>query len=572
MPALDLESAPVNPASLIGALLDEQQRLTAVEQFSAWHNNGHEIDLTPRQSGHYRQLIPATVPQAGQQYCFEVDLDACSGCKACVTACHNLNGLEPDELWRSVGLLHGGTSQSPMLQHVTTSCHHCLEPACLEGCPVNAYEKDPLSGIVHHLDDQCIGCQYCILKCPYDVPKYSRLKGIVRKCDMCSQRLAAAEAPVCVQACPNRAIRIALVERHQVAEESEANLFLPGAPEPGYTLPTTIYKTGRALPRNLLPADYYSARPQHAHLPLVFMLVFTQMSVGAFVVSQLLAWLPAAVEPPPAVKAVHLAAAFLLGMLGLAASVLHLGRPRYAFRAIIGVRSSWLSREILSFGVFALLASLYAGLPWIEALGIAVRPRLNTTLGSLVALSGVAGVFCSVMIYASTRRPYWNGLLTSARFFLTSAVLGLPTALLIALAAAAWSDDLGVQRVMSDYGRLLCLAMATASVAKLLLEATVFTWLRAKQFTPLKRTALLLTGELGLTTFKRFFLGSVGGVVLPALLVVGTLDPDQGGFNPLFVGLTVLLAVVVTLLAELMERYLFFTAVVAPKMPGAPAS
>ena len=53
-----------------------------------------------------------------------------------------------------------------------------------------AYEKDPVTGIVRHLDDQCIGCSYCILKCPYDVPKYSRARGIVRKCDMCHSRLA----------------------------------------------------------------------------------------------------------------------------------------------------------------------------------------------------------------------------------------------------------------------------------------------------------------------------------------------------------------------------------------------
>ena len=73
----------------------------------------------------------------------------------------------------------------PYQQTVTTACHHCVEPACLEGCPVLAYEKDAETGIVRHLDDQCIGCQYCVLKCPYDVPKYSAKRGIVRKCDMC---------------------------------------------------------------------------------------------------------------------------------------------------------------------------------------------------------------------------------------------------------------------------------------------------------------------------------------------------------------------------------------------------
>ena len=167
---------------------------------------------------------------------------------------------------------NGGTTQLPVLQHVTTTCHHCLEPPCLEGCPVLAYEKDATTGIVRHLDDQCIGCQYCILKCPYDVPKYSHSKGIVRKCDMCSDRLAADEAPACVQACPSQAIRISIVNQQQVIEECESNVFLPGVPEPEYTLPTTIYKSRRVMPRNVLPADYYNSRPAHAHTPLIVML------------------------------------------------------------------------------------------------------------------------------------------------------------------------------------------------------------------------------------------------------------------------------------------------------------
>ena len=97
-------------------------------------------------------------------------------------------------------------------------------------CPVNAYEKDPVTGIVKHLDDQCFGCQYCTLACPYDVPKYQPSRGIVRKCDMCSDRLAVGEAPACVQACPHQAIRINIVETQQVIEDAEADHFLPAAP------------------------------------------------------------------------------------------------------------------------------------------------------------------------------------------------------------------------------------------------------------------------------------------------------------------------------------------------------
>jgi formate dehydrogenase iron-sulfur subunit len=570
MIALDISTSPEN-FSIVDMLLEQQQRTTAVEKFAQLHSR----DQLPLHARRYRDLIPLTAPREGEQYAFEVDLDACSGCKSCVSACHNLNGLEDDELWRSVGLLHGGTTQLPIVQHVTTACHHCLEPACLEGCPVNAYEKDPLTGIVRHLDDQCIGCQYCMLKCPYDVPKYSKSKGIVRKCDMCRDRLAVDEAPACVQACPNQAIRIKVVSKQTVVEECEANLFLPGAPEPSYTLPTTTYKTKRSLPRNLLPADYYSARPQHAHLPLVFMLILTQMSVGAFVVEQFLvswfSWFGS--ELMTGVRSVHLIAALALGLTGMNASVFHLGRPLYAFRAVIGLRTSWLSREILAFGLFAAMASLFVGVSCLQYVGVEVSRHIQNTLGAAAALTGLAGMFCSVMIYVDTRRPFWNGTFTSVKFFATALVLGLPTALLISLGAAAFANDVTVPRIMSEYGQSLCLWLMGAAAAKLLFESLIFTHLRHTQHTPLKRTALLMTGsELGLTTMKRYFFGIIGGLVLPGVLLAEKSIVPENGYQPLFIGLVVLLMLVALVLGELLERYLFFTAVVAPKMPGSPAS
>ena len=216
----------------------------------------------------------------GQQYAFEVDLDACTGCKACVTGCHTMNGLDEGELWRTVGLLHGGSALAPVQQTVTTSCHHCLEPACMIGCPAEAYEKDPRTGIVRHLADHCIGCQYCTFTCPYDAPKYNRERGIVRKCDMCETRLAIGVAPACVQACPNEAIKIGIVDREALVDESASSAFLPGAAGAGHTVPTTHYATARPVPRNLLPADWYAVSPEKPHGPLVVMLVLTQLSAG----------------------------------------------------------------------------------------------------------------------------------------------------------------------------------------------------------------------------------------------------------------------------------------------------
>ena len=153
------QAAPAAPPpdsvalSALEWVLADQQTLTAVDRFSKKHAE------LPSSTRLYRELIPAASPGPGQQYAFDVDLDLCTGCKACVTGCHNLNGLDDGEVWRTVGLLHGGTSEAPVQQTVTTSCHHCVDPGCMSGCPVQAYEKDPVTGIVRHLDDQCIGCQ-----------------------------------------------------------------------------------------------------------------------------------------------------------------------------------------------------------------------------------------------------------------------------------------------------------------------------------------------------------------------------------------------------------------------------
>ena len=570
---LEPEAPPRTGLKLLDQLLRDQKQLTAVEHFA----RQHECD-SPTQEKFYRNLIPLTAPKEGEQFAFEVDLDSCSGCKACVAACHNLNGLEEDETWRSVGLLSGGSAELPVIQHVTSACHHCLEPACLHGCPVNAYVKDPATGIVKHLDDQCIGCQYCILKCPYDVPKYSHSKGIVRKCDMCQDRLAVGEAPACVQSCPNGAIRITLVNKQAIIEECEANQFLPGAAAPSYTLPTTTFKTRRPLPRNLLPADYHAAAPQHAHWPLVLMLVLTQMSVGAFVVEQLLGRVLAVngQETIEQTRPVHLVAAFALGMLGMGASLFHLGRPWLAFRAVIGLLTSWLSREIVCFGAFAGLASLYAALPWLSpwlaSSGINIPSGVNGALGWGVVATGLAGVFCSVMVYDSTRRPLWHWSRTGMRFLLTGALLGIPTSLLIAFVAAAFTESLTVQQIMHDYGRNLCGTLALVAVGKLLFEASIFTHLLSRRLTPLKRTAMLTTGELSRWTGQRFLCGAIGGIALPGCLFLAPLLDQQQPLSTQFIAVAVVLSLGISFVGEVFERYLFFSAVIAPKMPGTPAA
>ena len=563
-----------DPLALIERLLGEQQSLSAVEQFSRWHTNGDGANTTPRlDKSQYRSLLPATPPGPGQQYAFEVDLDRCSGCKSCVVACHTLNGLDENEAWRDVGLLLGGSRSAPVMQHVTSACHHCLQPACMIACPVNAYEKDPATGIVKHLDDQCFGCQYCTMACPYDVPKYHPGKGIVRKCDMCSSRLAVGEPPACVQACPHQAIAIRVVNQQQAVEDAETAVFLPGAPDPQITLPTTTYKTRHPFPRNLLPADYFRVNPQHAHLPLVIMLVLTQLSVGAFVAGLVCEHL---VSGPLALALRPLQAANSLtfGLVALAASLFHLGRPQFAFRAVLGLRHSWLSREIVAFGVFAALASMYAAavfvvqhFPTESTTPSGNDPRWLDWLGWSVAATGATAVFCSVMIYVFTQRECWSPLRVGLRFLLTSALLGIAATWLSVLVMMMAKPSELSSGLIHEFGPSLCRTLIAVSLVKLVWEAAIFRHLLFQRNTPLRRSALLLSRDLSRLTLARFALGLFGGVLMPALLL-GQFASASGGAGQLQFVLTTSLLFLACLAGELVERYLFFAACAAPRMPG----
>jgi Fe-S-cluster-containing dehydrogenase component/DMSO reductase anchor subunit len=434
---------------LVRELWEHEQVLSAVEHFSDWHaRRSQELDALARTTG-YQALMPATPPSADQQYAFLVDLDACSGCKACVVACHSLNNLRPGETWRKVGILRGQLSKLPILQHVTAACHHCLEPGCLQGCPVQAYEKDPATGIVKHLDDQCFGCQYCTMMCPYEVPQYQPELGIVRKCDMCSQRLSIGEAPACVQACPHQAIRIRLIDKEPARRQSKRaeTRLVATAPPSHWTYPTTQYlsrypiadvpsetassaaQTGfnssaqvggivtplseeglfsannppllRSGINCMVPCD----RVQPGHVPLAGMLCMTQASVGTWLVIALFPRQGDGLTPGrfgPVLSACLVAT--IIGVLGVHLGLLHLGRPKLAFRAWLGWKTSWLSREAIGFGVYLALAIMTCALPI-----LAPEFRRWWDLSSLTtSLTGAVSVAASAMIYVATRRYLWS--------------------------------------------------------------------------------------------------------------------------------------------------------------------
>jgi Fe-S-cluster-containing dehydrogenase component/DMSO reductase anchor subunit len=524
-----VRGALVKTPRLLDQLLAEQASLSAVDVFARRHEHGE-----PPLAAHvYEERIPVgRMPLPGQQLAFRVDLDSCTGCKACVTACHSLNGLAPEETWRDVGLLLGFGESAGVQQTVTTACHHCEDPACLAGCPVRAYEKDPVTGIVRHLDDQCIGCQYCVLKCPYEVPQYNAALGIVRKCDMCSTRLAVGEAPACVQGCPNGAISIEIVD---VVGAGSARELLPAAsaeiPESAYTRPTTRYVSRRPIGA-LQSANRDRLHPAHAHDPLAVMLVLMQLSVGTLGFSTLAG--AVGIESALA-RAAALALAAVSAIAGLAAATLHLGRPLYAFRAFLGWRTSWMSREILVFGGYVPFVGVCAAASTLALLSGAPAPLVKLATGVLPALRlaalafGIAGTVCSIMIYVDTRRRAWALARTAPTFAGTAIGLG-------ALGAGA----------AAQIGSLLGIG-AIALVLKLLAERRLLS-LHRNSNDALSRTARLLDGPLRPRRHARY------AAAIAGLFAAAT------GFA--------WVALAFFALGELVERHLYFTSESSPAMPG----
>lgn len=149
------------------------------------------------------------------QYGFYFNGQRCTGCKTCVMACKDKNDLAETINFRNVLECGGGTwtraddgtwGTDTFAYNVSVACNHCDMPACLGKCPQEALTKDDETGAVLRDEEKCIGCGTCVAACPYGAPKVDAEKGKSVKCDMCHDRVAAGQMPVCVEACPLRAL------------------------------------------------------------------------------------------------------------------------------------------------------------------------------------------------------------------------------------------------------------------------------------------------------------------------------------------------------------------------------
>lgn len=151
------------------------------------------------------------------------DATLCIGCKSCVVACANANGLEPDTrvdplhqapvdlnsfTKNIIKLYTPAPGESGPYSFVKRQCMHCVDPFCVAACPFHALSKDPTTGVVSWTADKCIGCRYCQLACPFETPKFDwdAFNARIIKCEFCKERLAKDQEPACTFVCPKKAV------------------------------------------------------------------------------------------------------------------------------------------------------------------------------------------------------------------------------------------------------------------------------------------------------------------------------------------------------------------------------
>ena len=359
-------------------------------------------------------LIPARALEDGEQYRFHFDMTKCIGCRSCEVACNEQNGNPADIRWRRIGEIEGGAYPDTLRHYLSMGCNHCLDAECVKGCPVDAYTKDPVTGIVLHSADACIGCQYCVWNCPYSVPQFNADRGVVGKCDMCHGRLTDGLEPACVNACPEAAIEIEIVNAtawriDYAAAES------PGMPAAGHTISTTRITLPPNSVTKLERVDIGRIQPEHPHLSLVFMTTLIQSVTGSLIFSLLF----------HAAQPMLLTILLFITSIALNISVFHLGRPAYAWRALKMWRRSWLSREVLLFGLFFVGIATFTGAAWLQHFhSVPFASQIMPAMGWTAAVLGIAGTIASAFIYLVPARPAWNMVHTPIDFLLSSLLIG----------------------------------------------------------------------------------------------------------------------------------------------------
>lgn len=324
------------------------------------------------------------MPQA-----FVFDVNKCTGCGACQLACTIENGLEPDRSWRSVSTFNERLHPGIPLFHLSLACNHCAEPACMEACPALAYEKDPRTGAVLINEDACIGCNYCAWACPFDAPRLDEARGVMTKCTFCNHRLAEGKTPACAELCPTGALTVVDIPEEEMTQP------VAGFPQ------TALRPAIRIVPprNDFVPmaGTETPVRPLAGATPDPKITLRKEWPLAVFtvLVALLFAMVTATVAAggellPGRGAGLSFAALAAAGMLLGSA---HLGRKARAWRIVLNVARSPLSREIVAFSIFAALGFAYL------AQGLRAP-----TLGILAAVAGLIALAAVEDVYRYAER------------------------------------------------------------------------------------------------------------------------------------------------------------------------
>jgi formate dehydrogenase iron-sulfur subunit len=153
-----------------------------------------------------------------------VDITKCIGCRSCEQACKEIHGF-PRETETKLSTTAFTVIEERSDRYVRRMCMNCQDPACASACLVGALKKTALGPVTYDAS-KCIGCRYCLVACPFNVPRYqwSKLVPFVTKCDMCYERQARGNPPACVEACPVQASIVGW--RDEILEEAQRRILL----------------------------------------------------------------------------------------------------------------------------------------------------------------------------------------------------------------------------------------------------------------------------------------------------------------------------------------------------------